>query len=563
MPTPAAQTKVLQCFASWLKFSENVAQFFTPGSLLLPCFGYLDSSIDELAEVSCDVIVESVGALYPNDMISSPTTITLLDAAAKLQPKFYEYLGQKDASENLLRRYVRVFTAIGECLTNVAAVAMHENQQVQTLLEVLVKIMAIESAGLARMQIWAWIYLAEACYQAGTHHLESTQKVFGSVLMAMAETCKIPADIEDPYESPDEDFDKMRDELNQVLQALIDNRVLNRTTAFEQLIGRLQSLPSMGLAENDLVRSQEAVLFLLSGMGARSEPDDLAKSNHPGVPQSPASVQQAQALVDKTYLVLENLPTLIEREPNPAANKCWQDYCGESALWCYQLMPRWVLARDTALERTLDCICKLLMNGSRRRQLHVTASNTFRKICMESSSIERCPTTHLVISETSPLIKYLDKLLFVYETTLPTLGVRAHINLTDGVAYILSLVSDFEQFQRGLEKMIVPLMNAMKHAQATPVQLGEIMDRQVAILMNLQFNQRYVENVVTAKEKFKDCIALAYSGHIFPIVNQLSLPHCAEEHLVEKITRLQKHALRNYPKVRCIFLQVANRNIIR
>jgi hypothetical protein len=377
----------------------------------------------------------------------------------------------------------------------------------------------------------------------------------------------------DPRGDTETEFRDYRYSMHKMLKLCIqDLRVLDKDRALDIV---LESL----FASND-IRRQESHFYLLTLIGEVRGP------------KSGTGADGNQQLLDppdhKIFLLLDGLGTLVNRTPTPEQQQITKDnfQSGQETkelLWWVQTraatligcLSKWILARaDKHLQGSLDVLCRVLLSPVDERPMYMirAASESFAKICKNSITQGRVdvnvPDQNGVmqrqqrIMQTSPLVKFIDQLLLVYEKTLPMIDhfdVKVNLNIIEGVATILSKCfggseESNQQFKVCIERMVTLLIGGLQNPGATTRQLEDILDMIVVITNqfskeSLGENRGFSNNPPGSQIlEVGEIFAQVLVQHIFPIANQLLIAHYQVENLIERVTRFMKFMIRTFPR---------------
>ncbi|CAD7926037.1 unnamed protein product [Amoebophrya sp. A120] len=554
MPTTAAKVKVLECFSAWTKFSDDPADLFSgSNSLLVPCFSYLGDP--ELGSVASDVIVEGLDLFREKDLQQAlaqegsreaACVAPIMSSVLNLRPQFEAALSASDPSigdqDDVLRRFIRVIATAGEALVQVIA---RNPAQYNQFLELLVLCLKVPVPHLANIVVDFWLTLTDTFAGATSNSyemqppqsastIEQTEKLYKHLFGVLLEVSIVPhQDIKNPFEDADEDWERFRWEgVRSLGSTITEYELVRRGEVFQLLVQSLKQESarlapagvsggggsSSSTAPNGASRDQvhlklEAHFFLLQvvAMCFHIDPEHSAY---------PAMIE-----------LLTFLPNLIQSEPAQTDNRYYLEFCQHSALGLIDTMAGNLGdVSEELMQANLNCVCQVLLaDGAKKsKDKQRAAGYAFSRICNRHRS---------------NLVKYLPQLLSVYGNSLELLPLKIHLEVTRGLTEVLMELEDLHTFREALEKMIVPLVNGLRHENVTPPQLGEIVDRLVMLMDHTDMERMH------AMPGFAEALGGAFLTTLYPTVNRICHNHPTEEDLIEKITRFQKHALRKMPRV--------------
>lgn len=380
--------------------------------------------------------------------------------------------------------------------------------------------------------------------------------VYTQVLSAAIEVLRAPLDENDPLNSNDDDWWDLRTDLGNVIKF----GVLNCLPVMEALQLVCNSLFSLGnniSDPNEMVLTQEAHFTAL---------------HHISGSQQFWHMQPSQDMNHPVYQLLKNLPVLMEKSclqnmaQNQAENPSIVAFAQSTALQLYGSFSNWVLADEQQLQTSLNCLCTVIMKPSpdgqsspaKRsqdskpvpcpiRELHKRACQSFKEVCKQSFKYNPQNTVNDYVtnmdSMTCALLKYMNELLQVYEKGLTTLFCRPHLNVVEGVAFVVSKTPNSEIFEKALQSILSPLLTGMNHDQATSVQVSEVFDRLVQIITPMKWRP----NVESNAEQLQQILSNLLEQHVYERVFTAVQRHASNDVAVEKATRFVKHAMRNQP----------------
>ncbi|CAK9046785.1 unnamed protein product, partial [Durusdinium trenchii] len=499
LPSPRAQTrrKALECFLSWIKFTNVPASHIAQNPLIPQCFEHV-AHWDDLSETATDTIVEVLRTCSMDICAYQPVIQVVLSHLGLLRSKFEMQLSQNTNAEDLdsLRQLCRIFVEVGECLVPLV-LTQSTDTEVASILQVILKCTDLPSREISSIPLEFWHRLAdEVCRHPETDvKIDQFQGVYIELLSASIHQCAMSA-AQDPFMADDEVLAYRQRMLGLVEDCMA---VLTPNTALEHVLKSLFDEEK----KDELV--QEAHFFVLAMVASSAE------------------VRDSSVLWD----LIQSLPTLISSAPSSAS----LDFTKKTAIELLGNLWQWVNSRKDFLGLALVMISQLLVPDlssspahelDRARQVQQAASTAFKHICVGGK-------LHLE--------DLLPELLDLYGVTM-ALPIRMHLSIVEGVGSVVASLNQEDQLRSGLEQMVAPLAQGLDSARQKPHLLGEILDRLIVIIKQLH---------MTESNAKATCIGHLLCNTLWPMIRQCLHHHPTDSKLVEKSCQLLKDSMRCVP----------------
>ncbi|CAE8742581.1 unnamed protein product, partial [Polarella glacialis] len=265
-PSIQAKRKVLECFLSWIKFTNLQANDIAQNPFLPECFKYVVEGGD-LSETATDIIIEVLRMCSLDLSFFQPVIQVILQHITGLRSKFDALLGRGaqaalDADQDGLLQICRIYVETGECLVPLI-MAQSNDAQVVGILQVILRCTDLPSQEISSIPLEFWHRLAhEVCRHPETDaKIDQFQGVYVELLSIMLRRCTLSMN-EDPFQADDEVTAYRQRFLGLAEDSL---EILTPNTAMEHVLKSLQEGQSHGVAV------QEAHFFALTSVGARAE----------------------------------------------------------------------------------------------------------------------------------------------------------------------------------------------------------------------------------------------------------------------------------------------------
>jgi transportin-3 len=505
-PTIQAKRKVLECFLSWVKFTNLQANDIAQSTFLPECFKYVMEG-GELSETSTDIIIEVLRMCSLDLSFFQPVIQVILSQLAALRSKFDALLSRGaeaalDANQDALLQICRIYVETGECLVPLI-MSQSSDAQVVGILQVILRCTDLPSQEISSIPLEFWHRLSnEVCRHPETDaKIDQFQGVYAELVSIMVRRCTL---------SPTEDPFQMDDEVvayRQRFMGLAEDclEILTPNTALEHVLKSLQDGQRQGVVV------QEAHFYVLCSVGSRAEVRDTSV----------------------LWQLIQSLPPLISQSAgDDSIEGAILHFTKKTAIELLGNLWQWLKTRPDFLRSALEMISQLLLVSvppnspanvlERTKQVQQAASIAFKDICYGGRH-------HL-----QDLVPQLTR-LYVSTISLP---IRMHLFIVDGVASVVSHLSQDDDFRQGLEQLVTPLVNGLSSEREKPNVLSEILDRLTYIIRLVNVREGSVKAVN---------VGAMISNTFWPLIRQTIAQHPSDPKVVEKSCRLLKHSMRCVP----------------
>ncbi|CAE8627237.1 unnamed protein product, partial [Polarella glacialis] len=359
-PSIQAKRKVLECFLSWIKFTNLQANDIAQNPFLPECFKYVVEGGD-LSETATDIIIEVLRMCSLDLSFFQPVIQVILQHITGLRSKFDALLGggaqaALDADQDGLLQICRIYVETGECLVPLI-MAQSNDAQVVGILQVILRCTDLPSQEISSIPLEFWHRLAhEVCRHPETDaKIDQFQGVYVELLSIMLRRCTLSMN-EDPFQADDEvtayrqRFLGLAEAYGPWLIRFKNNHnkqdsleILTPNTAMEHVLKSLQEGQSHGVAV------QEAHFFALASVGARAE------------------VRDGSVL----WQLIQSLPPLISQpiqENSPEG--AMLHFTKKTAIELLGHLWQWVKTRPDFLRSALEMISQLLLQPRAQCLVH-------------------------------------------------------------------------------------------------------------------------------------------------------------------------------------------------
>ncbi|CAK9092789.1 Transportin-3 (Importin-12) (Imp12) (Transportin-SR) (TRN-SR) [Durusdinium trenchii] len=506
-PTVQARRKVLECFLSWIKYTNLQASDIAQNPLIPECFKHVVSG-GNLSETATDIIVELLRMCSSDISAYQPVIEVILSQLGTLRSKFETQLSRGmevalDEQDSLLQ-VCRIYVEVGECLVPLV-MTQCADAQIVSILQVILRCTDLPSEEISSIPLEFWHRLAdEVCRHPETDvKIDQFQGVYLELLSASIRRCTLST-TQDPFLADDE-IAAYRQRILGLVEDCLE--VLTPNTALEHVLKSL-----LGGQQNGVV-VQEAHFFVLTMVASRAE------------------VREGSVL----WQLIQSLPPLISATAPEGAERvdgAILHFTKKTAIELLGNLWQWVKTRPDFLRSSLEMISMLLMASDppnspnnmleRTKQVQQAASMAFKEICVGGK-------LHL-----QDLVPQLTQ-LYVSTIALP---IRMHLFIVDGVGAVVASLNQEETFRSALEHLVTPLVQGLNTERERPVVLSEILDRLTTIIRQIHIREG------SAKAA---CVGQLISSTFWPVIRQCLAQHPADSKLVEKSCRLLKHSMRCVP----------------
>lgn len=505
-PSVQAKRKVLECFLSWIKFTNLQASDIAQNPFIPECFKFVVEG-GELSETATDIVIEVLRMCSLDLAFFQPVIQVILAQLGGLRSKLEALLSRGaeaalDADQDGILQIARIYVETGECLVP-WIMSQSSDPQVVGILQVILKCTDLPSQEISSIPLEFWHRLAnEVC-----RHPETDAKVdqFTGIYVELIGTtirrCTLSSS-EDPFQADDEVLAYRTRFLSLAEDCL---EILTPNTALEHVLKSLQSGQAHGVAV------QEAHFFILTIVGARAE------------------VAEGSVL----WQLIQSLPPLISSPVQQhTLDGALLQFTKKTAIELLGHLWRWVKTRPDFLRSALEMISQLLLasdpQGSppnlleRTKQVQQSAAIAFKDICLSGKHV---------------LQEFVPQLTQLYVQTM-SLPIRMHLFIVEGVGSVVANLSQDDAFRTGLEQIVPPLVSGMSSEREKPQVLSEILDRLTTIIRQI--------NVRDGSVKAAN-VGTLISSTFWPVVRQTLAQHPSDGKVVEKGCRLLKHSMRCVP----------------
>mmetsp|Transcript_55633 Transcript_55633/g.156624 ORF Transcript_55633/g.156624 Transcript_55633/m.156624 type:complete len:979 (+) Transcript_55633:47-2983(+) len=514
-PSVQAKRKVLECFLSWIKFTNLPAADIAQNALIPECFGYVTSG-GELSETATDIIIEILRMSSMDLNYFQPVIEVILSLLGGLRTKFDALLSRGveaaiDADLDGLLQICRIYVEVGECLVHLI-MEQSGNDQVLGILRVILQCTDLPTQEISLIPLEFWNRLTkEVCRHPETDaKIDQFQTIYVELLSVMIRRCQLSPN-EDPFQA-DDDFIAYRNRLLNLAEDCLE--ILTPNSALEHVLKGLVDGQRQG------VIVQEAHFFCLTAVGAKAE------------------VRDDSVL----WQLIQSLPPLISQPvQEDQAEGAILHFTKKTAIELLGRLWKWVKLSPDFLQSALQMISTLLLTMAppdspahvieRVKQVQQAAAIAFKDICYGGKQL---------------LVELVPQLTQLYVSTM-ALPIRMHLFIVDGVGAVVSNLRQDDAFRAGLEQLVTPLVKGLgwnpesEHSQAldlNPQVLSEILDRLTTIIRQIDVSQ--------SSAKAANVGALI-SSVLWPLMQKTLAAHPADAKVVEKSCRVLKHSMRCTP----------------
>jgi len=501
-----AKRKVLECFLSWIKYTNLQANEIAQNPFIPECFKYVVEG-GELSETATDIIIEVLRMCSGEISVYQPVIQVILAQLGGLRSKFERLMSRGveaalDADQDGLLQICRIYVEVGECLVPII-MAQSGEAEVVFILQVVLRCTDLPSQEISSIPLEFWHRLAnEVCrHPENDVKIDQFQGVYIELLGCAIRRCTLST-TQDPFQADDEVAAYRQRFLSLVEDCL---EILTPNTALEHVLKSLLDGQRQGVVV------QEAHFFALTMVGSRAE------------------VRDGSVL----WQLIQGLPPLIA-SPVPADTMegALLHFTKKTAIELLGHLYQWVKTRPDFLRSSLEMVSQLLLAPEtpnspahlteRTKQVQQAASIAFKDIC---------------VSGKHHLQDLVPQLVQLYVGTI-NLPIRMHLFIVDGVGSVVCSLTQEDKFRSGLEQLVTPLVQGLNQQREQPSVLSEILDRLTTIIRQVHVREG------TAKAA---SIGVLISNTFWPVIRQCLAQHPGDSKLVEKSCRLLKHSMRCVP----------------
>lgn len=505
-PSVQAKQKVLECFLSWIKFTNLQANDMAQNPLIPECCKFVNEG-GQLSETATDIIIEVLRMSSLDLNFFEPVIKVILPLLGQLRTKFDALLSRGvdaalEADQDSILQICRIYVETGECLVPLI-MGRISTPEVQTILQVILRCTDIPAQEISSIPFEFWHRLANEVKRNPEidAKIDQIQGIYVELLSTCIRRCQVVAN-EDPFQADDEFIAYRQSLLHLVDDCLV---ILTPNSALEHVLRSLQD------QHRGSVVVQEAHFYCLTKVGER------------------AQVWEGSVL----WQLIQSLPPLIAQQvQEDSTEAALLFFTKKTAIELLGCLSKWVKTRPDFLRSALEMISTLLMQvapaGSpphiqeRTKQVQQSASIAFKEICCGG----RDGLQDLVPNLTQ---------LYVSTMALP---IRMHQFIVDGVGSVVAALPQDDTFRTGLEGLVTPLVNGLNSEREKPQVLSEILDRLTTIVRQISVGPGTV--------KAADVGAMV-SNVFWPLIKQTLQSHPGDAKVVEKSCRLLKHSMRCVP----------------
>jgi len=505
-PSMHAKKKVMECFLSWLKFTNLQAGDIAQNPLLPECFKNVTEG-GELSEIGTDIIIEVLRMSSLDLKFFQPVIQVILSMLPPLRAKLERLLSQGvelalDSDQDGILQICRIYVEVGECLIPLVMEQIR-NEEVLMILRVILQCTDLPSQEISSIPFEFWHRLGnEVCRHPETDSkIDQFQGIYMELLSVAIRRCTVnPA--EDPFQM-DDDLASYRQRLLNLAEDCLG--ILTPNSALEHVLKSLQDGQRQGVVV------QEAHFFCLATVGAKAE-------------------VRAESVL---WQLIQSLPPLINEAVDDAKPEgVMLHFTKKTAIELLGQLSKWIKTRPEFLRSALEMISSLLMHqaapGSpnqileRVKQVQQSASMAFREICASGKQ------------QLGDLVPHLIQ-LYVQTMALP---IRMHLFIVDGIGSVAAQLKQDDAFRSALEQLVMPLVNGIQSERDKPQVLSEILDRLTTIIRQIQVQAGSVKAIN---------VGTLISNGFWPVARQCLEWHPSDSKVVEKSCRLLKHSMRCVP----------------
>lgn len=505
-PTAQAKKKVLECFLSWIKFTNLQAADIAQNPLIPECCKYVTEG-GELSETATDIIIEILRMCSLDITFFQPVISVILSLLVNIRTKFDALLSRGadaalQADHNSILQICRIYVETGECLIPLM-MEQASNPEVLGIFRVILSCTDLPNPEISSIPLDFWQILAnEACrHPENDVKIDQFQGIYTELLSIVIRRAALPVG-EDPF-SLDDDFVAYRQQLLNLADDCLE--ILTPNSALEHVLKSLQAGQAQGVAV------QEAHFYCLIKVGERAE------------------VNEGSIL----WQLIQSLPELISQQvPEESNEAALLHFTKKTAIELLGHLSKWVKTKPDFLRSALEMISTLLLASpppgspphilERTKQVQQAASISFKEICHNGKQ-------HLQ--------SFVPQLTQLYVATM-ALPIRMHLFIVEGVGGVVANLYQDDQFSAGLEALVKPLVEGLSTEREKPQVLQEILDRLTTIIRQLPKN--------AGAQKAAN-VGTLVSNYFWPMVQQTLATHSSDGKVVEKSCRLLKHSMRCVP----------------
>lgn len=508
-PSASAKKKVLECFLSWVKFTNLQAADIARTSLIAECFQYVTEG-GELSETATDIIVEVLKMCSTDLAFFQPVIQLVLSQLGSLRGKFDSLLTRGDeaglqADQNSILQICRIFVEVGECLVPLI-MEQSQNLEIVSIVQVILRCTDLPMQEISSIPLEFWHRLAhEVCRHPETDmKIDQFKSIYVQLLGVVIRRCTMPSG-EDPFTADDE-FMAYRQQLLNLAEDCLE--ILTPNSALEHVLKSLQAGQAQGVAV------QEAHFYCLTKVGEKAE------------------VREESVL----WALIQSLPPLISQQVSEENTEAaFLHFTKKTAIELLGRLSKWVKAKPDFLKSSLEMIATLLLISAppgsppnvleRTKQVQQAASISFQNIC----EVGR----HL-------LQNLVPQLTQLYTSTM-ALPIKMHLLIVKGIGAVVANLPSDDDFRKGLEDLVMPLVNGLNSEREKPQVLSEILDRMTTIIQQIKQISVSLGSIKAAD------VGRLISGVFWPLIQQTLASHPGDAKVVEKSCRLLKHSMRCVP----------------
>lgn len=505
-PNIQAKKKVLECFLSWLRFTNLQPGDMAQNPLLPECFKFITEG-GELSELATDIVIELLKMASCNVAAFQPLIEAMMPLVAGLRQKFQSLCSRGtvyavEADRDGLQQICRIYVEVAECLIPLI-IQQSTNPDIVAILQVVCACTDLPVHEISSIPLEFWHRLAnEVCRHPETDaKIDEFKGIYVELLGVLIRRCTLPSN-EDPFQADDE-FVGYRQRLLNLAEDCLD--VLTPNTALEHVLRSLQE------AHRGCIEAQEAHFFCLTIVGQRAE------------------VRDESVL----WQLIQSLPPLISQVvPGDTAEAAMLHFTKKTAIELLGKLDNWLKTKPDFMRSALDMISMLLLATvppesspnivERNKQVQQSSAIAFKEICNGGR--------HL-------LHDLVPQLIQLYTGTM-MLPVRMHLFIVDGVGTVVAQIRKDDDYKNSLEALVQPLLQGLQSEREKPNVLCEILDRLVSIIQKLKPGSGSAKAAA---------IGALICNIFWPQIRQTLTTHPADAKVVEKSCRLLKHSMRCVP----------------
>lgn len=505
-PTLQAKQKVLECFLSWIKFTNLQANDIAQNPMIPECFKYILEGGD-LSETATDIIIEVLRMSSLDLAFFQPVIKVILEHLGGLMSKFEALLARgvhnsAEADQDGLLQICRIYVETGECLVPLI-MEQGSNPEVLNILKVIMRCTDLPGQEISSIPLDFWNRLTDEICRHGQADVKMEQfhMLYLELVSIVIRRVTLPSD-EDPF-AADDDTIAYRGRMLALVEDCIE--VLSANTALDHVLKSLQEGQRLG------VPAQEAHFFCLTAVGPRAE------------------VRDASVL----WQLIQSLPPLIlQQVPENSSDGVLLHYAKKTAIELLGHLAKWLKTRPEFLRSALEMISSLLLSSApagsppnvleRTKQVQQAASIAFKEICVGGKQ-------HLQ--------DLVPQLVQLYTMTM-ALPIRMHLFVVEGLGTVVAQLKQDDIFRNSLEQLVTPLVNGLTSEREKPQVISEILDRLTTVIRLLD---------VKAGSAKAAAVGMLISNTFWPLIRQTYSQHAADAKVVEKSCRLLKHSMRCVP----------------